>query len=486
MRFLSSLALLTFQIPLFAGSLHVDNVRGIDSNDGSSAAPVKTIQKGIDLAKPGDTVFLKVNPEPYSEPGINFKKGGAPGAPGAPIVLDGQGATLSGLVQYGMEEWKPLDGASGVYGTRYHFPLRFKQVSATKDYEQSAFSIVFLDGKPASCAQSVEALEPGQYFLSLETADSGGTLYLKLPEGKTLSHTQILLPRRAHTALHVGKSYVTIKNLTSAWASQDSFSTTKSHDLVFENVRGCYNMDQGMSHHGSQVVIRKSIFDHNAATGVRDVYNDCDSTYEDSVFFENLVAGVDAMGRLHRFARCLFLDNFGAGLTVAKDATAEVEGCTFKGVPDRAGIRGWRCVFSVKNSSLERLKTGLSIAESQADVTGNVFRHCEVNEDWYFPEGWADKVEQGKLKSGGNLFMRGAFRLSNKESTIPWEAFVSRTGQDAASQYLGAISPSMEQATGRFESEGRSFGSAIPAMLPEKYRKLSSPDPRVPEPPQPR
>lgn len=483
MRLLSCLALLTLQIPLFAGSLHVDNVRGIDSNDGSSAAPVKTIQKGIDLAKPGDTVFLKVNPEPYSEPGINFKKGGAPGAP---IVLDGQGATLSGLVQYGIEEWKPLEGASGVYGTRYDFPLRFKQVSATKDYEKSAFSIVFFDGKPGSCAQSLEALEPGQYFLSLETADSGGTLYIKLPEGRTLSDTQILMPRRAHTALHVGKSHVTVKNLTSAWASQDSFSTTKSSNLIFENVRGCYNMDQGMSHHGSQVMTRNSIFDHNGATGVRDVYDDCDSTYEDCVFFENLVAGVDAMGRSHRFIRCLFLDNFGSGLSVSKQVAAEVEDCTFKGAPERAGVRGWRCVFSVKNSSLEKLKTGISIAESKAVITGNVFRHCEVNEDWYFPEGWAANIAEGRLRSGENLFVGGVFKLSNKEPVVLWEAFVARTGQDASSRYIGAVSSSMELASGRIESEGRTFGSAIPAMLPEKYLQLSSPDPRVPQPPKPR
>jgi hypothetical protein len=462
---------------LFAASLHVDNILGDDTNTGAEASPVKTIQHGMDLAQPGDTVFLKVNKEPYSEPTINIKRGGEAGAP---ITLDGKGAVLSGLTQYGPELWK--DEGNGVYGTPYHFPLRFKQVSMTKDYQLSGFTVVFFDAKPGVSAESLEARQPGGYFLSLETADSGGTLYIKLPPGKTPANTEILMPKYKHTALHVGKSYVTVKNLTCAWTSQDGFSTTKSHDLIFENVRGCYNMDQGMSHHGSQVIIRNSLFDHNGATGVRDVYNDCDSTYEDCVFFENLVAGVDAMGRKHRFVRCLFLDNFGAGISIAKEVIAEVDGCTFKGA-ERSGVRGWKCEFTVKNSTLDGLKAGIGVAESKATLTGNAFLNCEWNYDWQFQNGWKEALPN--LKSEKNLFVKGSFRLSQQETKVSYPDFVSATRLDAASLFLTPSEPA-KTASGStstpMQQGDTSYGSTIPASLPEKYRNLPSPDPRVPSP----
>jgi hypothetical protein len=69
--------------PVAAGStLHVDPA-GRDSNDGSSEAPLKTIQAALEQAEPGTTITLA--PGEYHEEPVTVK----PGAPGAPITIKG-------------------------------------------------------------------------------------------------------------------------------------------------------------------------------------------------------------------------------------------------------------------------------------------------------------------------------------------------------------------------------------------------------------
>ena len=242
-----------------------------------------------------------------------------------------------------------------------------------------------------------------------------------------------------------------------------------------------------MSHHGSQVVVRNSLFDHNGATGVRDVYDDCDSNYEDCVFFENLVAGVDAMGRRHRFLRCLFLDNYGAGLSISKGVTAEVEGCTVKGEgTERSGIRGWQSTLEVKKTVLSTLKVGISVAESRATLQWNAFTLCELNYDWHFQEGW--KSALGNLKCDHNQFSEGAFRLSQKEKPMPFADFRTATQLDAASVSVVPTKPVIPPvlSAGGFAQKTRPeenpYGSGLAARLPDKYRDLPPPDARVGRP----
>jgi hypothetical protein len=70
--------------PVAAGpALYVDPAAGSDSNDGSSGAPLKTIQVAMEQAEPGTTINLA--PGEYREAPVTVK----PGAPGAPITIKG-------------------------------------------------------------------------------------------------------------------------------------------------------------------------------------------------------------------------------------------------------------------------------------------------------------------------------------------------------------------------------------------------------------
>ena len=56
---------------LAAKDVYVDNVNGSDRAAGTISAPVRTIRRGMELLASGDTLHLKPNARPYTEP-IHF------------------------------------------------------------------------------------------------------------------------------------------------------------------------------------------------------------------------------------------------------------------------------------------------------------------------------------------------------------------------------------------------------------------------------
>jgi hypothetical protein len=92
------LALLLPLIPAAARTLHVAP-HGDDTASGDAGAPLRTFQRGAELAQPGDTVL--VAPGLYRER-ISPPRGGEPGRP---IVF--RSAVLHGAVVRGSIEWRP-------------------------------------------------------------------------------------------------------------------------------------------------------------------------------------------------------------------------------------------------------------------------------------------------------------------------------------------------------------------------------------------
>ena len=70
-----------------------DRANGLASQPHGTDAPLKTIARGIALAKPGDTVHLA--PVVFRESAVFFNRHGEPGKP---ITLDGHGAVLRGAI----------------------------------------------------------------------------------------------------------------------------------------------------------------------------------------------------------------------------------------------------------------------------------------------------------------------------------------------------------------------------------------------------
>lgn len=122
------LALLAFACTAPAGDFFVNNQAGDDSFDGSKAAveadyigPLRTIQRALKQARPGDRVVLAKTDEPYREAvsisGPNHRGDGV-----NPLVIVGNGATLDGARPIDPRSWKFVADSTYRYEPRRKGP----------------------------------------------------------------------------------------------------------------------------------------------------------------------------------------------------------------------------------------------------------------------------------------------------------------------------------------------------------------------------
>ncbi|NLE41126.1 MAG: hypothetical protein GX615_04760, partial [Lentisphaerae bacterium] len=265
------LGLLLCAVSAWSAEYVVDNVRGSDAGDGGAARPFRTIARAFAQVGPSDTVLLTPNETPYDEC-VDIPVGGTPEQP---FVFDGRGSVINRLTHYGADAWRS-EGDSV-------FSMMLPNNAHVMDGHWKGFDLVFFDGKPGTNASSRDALQPLGYFLHKNRTDIQdplhNRLHVRLPDGKTPGDILIEAPG-AGTIVHCGQSHVIIRNLTALYGTQDGFATTRAEGVVFERVRGCFNMDQGISNHGTQAVVRDSRFDHNAGCGIVDVYPEVRVRYE--------------------------------------------------------------------------------------------------------------------------------------------------------------------------------------------------------------
>ena len=452
-----------------AREFFVNNVDGNDSNDGFASAPFKSIQQAANLADAGDSIFLMPTKEPYRQPQVSFRKSGTANMP---IVLDGRGAILSGLQVSMPEQWKELGG--GMYSTRFVTDV---PIDATW-YEK--FNLVFFDQKPGLKSVSKDKIEPYGYFLSIESTANENNFFIKLPNGKTPKNTAIMLPQHDHTGLNVSGDHVTIKNLTSAYCLGDGFSTTDGHDIIFDNVRGCFNFNQGLGNHGSNVVVKNSTFDHNKQFGARDELAKCESRYEDCAFVENHPAGVECRGSKHRFVRCYFYNNSEIQAQSGKGANIDLDNSYFHS-PGNIGVHLWQDQGSIKNCTFDGLSVGIDVLDAAAVCTGNAFKSCSMNMQVEITGGLDAEIAAGNYKSNANLFVDGSFRIEHQGPELTYIEFAEKTGLDTNSVSVASITKA-DSTTAPIKVGGKPYGSNLTPALPQKLMNLQSPDPRVQSP----
>ena len=104
---------------LIAGSaaaeeIFVDNATGRDSDDGSlpvgrqgNSGPVRSLARAAQLAHAGDMIILSNNGTPYYD-SLSLTGQRHSGFPGAPFVVNGNGATISGLRAVPPEGWRNM------------------------------------------------------------------------------------------------------------------------------------------------------------------------------------------------------------------------------------------------------------------------------------------------------------------------------------------------------------------------------------------
>lgn len=129
---------------LFAGNYYVNNVTGLDSNDGSAPDKAfKSVKLAVGKAGAGDTIHLANTGKLYRQSvQLHVSKGGKKDAP---LTVDGHGATLSGADVCDPANW--TEWQNGVFKST-------KQVSNV---------FLLIDGKMVFAVKAFDVLKPGQF-----------------------------------------------------------------------------------------------------------------------------------------------------------------------------------------------------------------------------------------------------------------------------------------------------------------------------------
>lgn len=235
---------------------------------------VKSINEGIKLALPGDTIHLE--PKIYRDyAGFYDKKG----APGLPITLDGHGATLEGSDPLNPAQWRQIE--PGLFASDELLPRLDDAILARWFFLFDGRMNLMgrtSKGKSAPLKKPGELL-PGEWTFvkdpSRETPPSKqvyGTFFIKLAPGRRLADEHIFVPVRS-AGVQFGKenAHLVIKNLTATHPYNDGFNIHGDcRDVVFENISAIECGDDGISAHESAQYRVDGFVSIGNSTGITD------------------------------------------------------------------------------------------------------------------------------------------------------------------------------------------------------------------------
>lgn len=258
-----------------AEEVYVNRWSGSDANDG--AAPeraVATLARGVSLLRSGDALVLACGSEPYFE---TLNLGKLSGEPGRPVKVKGNGAVLSGLAPMPAGEWEAQGDGT------YRHP--HKRSGSLRPY--------LMDGDRKLPTGSLDDLPPDSHCWTTNG------VWFRPAVGRTLADYSLLGTLRTSGVVILDGSYITVSELTCERFANDGFNVHGgSRGLIFENIVGRHNGDDGFSvHEDVDVTVHKGFF-HDNDFGVQDV-NASQSVYHGLLVESNRVAGLDFYGGYH-------------------------------------------------------------------------------------------------------------------------------------------------------------------------------------------
>lgn len=311
------------------------------------AGPYKSIREAVRAARPGDTIAL--TPGVYYE-SVDFTD--RSGAPGRPIVVDGQGSTVDGSEPVDLATWEGL--GNDLY--RKKNPNTPKLVKETV----ARFYLLF-DGhmqRMGQCSKGRRAPfkkpeELGENEWTYQAEEDA--LYLRAKPG-----VQVRMPVRSNGLIVAGTcAHLVIKNLTATHVYNDGANIHGwCRDVTFENIRCIECGDDGISAHDDCQIVVNGLVSERNATGIADV-GDSVSLYRnvvvrDCVGFDLYFLGSNAHeiigGEIHSSAdRALVVDGqyeggaFGPCTVLLRDVTLKRVGA-----PQEIRV-GYNCTLTLEN-----------------------------------------------------------------------------------------------------------------------------------------
>ncbi len=352
----------------------IDRDRGDDANAGSKAEPLASLEAGLEKLAPGMTLNLVPGTSPWPSD-LRFT---VHGTPEAPIVIDGHGSLVSGRAILPLSEWS--DEGNGIFSRSLP-----NNAWGMERFWEGGFPLVWFAGEPGINVESQTDLSPGRYFFHKNRAEATtdplhNTLFIYPPSSEVEIETIV-----GEGGIYVGGNYVTVRNFITEYGGRDGYATHRNVGVIFENVEARYFMDQGISHHGAEVLVRHSHFHHNAGAGIVDVYPEVRVRYENCLIEANTWrGGVELHDGVFEFVNCVIRQNPGNAVVVTKGARAVFRNCEISGSAESArGVNlGDGSHLRLIQCRVSGFETGLGAtitADTQLHVERSHFSNCLTN-----------------------------------------------------------------------------------------------------------
>ncbi|CAF1416058.1 unnamed protein product [Adineta ricciae] len=229
--------------------------------DQRGGATYKTIVAAASAAGPGDTIILAIGSGPYRET-LNIRKNGTAAAP---IIVEGHGETITGfdLMRF------TFDGKAWIH-------------TLPKLFEEDPV-VIAKDGRRILQNQTT-----GQFLGPVKLREDGKTFELAL--GTSTDGWEI--SARWFVVAITSTSHHVYRNIVATGALNDGFNLHGyGTDLVFENITGYNNLDEGFSSHDTiSSTIRTGRFWAND-NGIANV-NDCITNISNVIIYDNVGYGL--------------------------------------------------------------------------------------------------------------------------------------------------------------------------------------------------
>ena len=398
---------------LNAATIHVNNVTGQDDADGQSPkTAVATFKHAVDLLHPGDTLDIANTGKPYRQRLLITRE---IGTPEHPLVIEGNQAVLTGMVQLKPENWQAH--ADGVFA----YPVG-KMSSNLRPMMMAGDALVNTVKTPAE--------------LSTNTCCWHEDQLLYKPENKQLLQTDQLQASLIDSGVAVqNASYVTIRNLISEYHPNDGFNFHANvRGIILENVIGRYNGDDGCSiHEDGQLFVRNAWFHHNRF-GIEDV-NASSSTYQHILCEDNEV-GVHFAGGNHQLTDSILRNNLNHQLRISRGRPSMYLGedespfvfdsqCIARNVQLQGGQHGLTMFRRAKvffiNGMIQDSEIGiLQMDNSNLTLRNSVVHNCSQT---------LIKLLNATFAGDRNMYSDGRLLRDNKAMDLPtWR---EQTGADS-------------------------------------------------------
>jgi hypothetical protein len=328
--------------PTFSGTTVYVSPSGADTNSGSQSSPVRTIQRGVQLAEQlhaaGTPARVLIAAGVYRET-VNLLAGGQ--KTNAPIVIEGAGpgTVLSGADVF--TAWKNESDGS----LTHHWPHKWGMKAVPSgwttywNWDGNGYKrdilrrseTVHVNGTPLRGVLSLTELATGTFYVD-ETTER---LHVRLPSGVTLTGATIEVGMRTTPLNITGRRFLTLKNFAvhrSRGALQDSAVRVASvGTFVADGLEVRWAAYSGFSSVTSVgITVRNSTFADNGVNG-HTSWRDRTYLMEDSVVARNNWRGWPAEHKgwdavqkfLHvrdlTVRRSTFVDNWGSGFWLDYD-----------------------------------------------------------------------------------------------------------------------------------------------------------------------